>query len=247
MERTMNQLPATGSVPRPTPPRRCHADSGAIIVEFALILPFLALLATGIFEFGYFFRQRVGAEGAVQTMARTSSNLATSRTAEYNALLSFRAAMSQVSQTQVDYVIVYKVSQTSPGKEKPSTQCLNFANAANVGATAPLGVNSQCNIYTRAMINSVNAASNIPGFPCSGGPCQGTVADTCKTGTTGSWDQYWCPTSRNNTLSSNSGNGPDFLGVYAKVTYTNLTGLIGAATRTYTMSTVFRVEPTPAT
>jgi hypothetical protein len=54
--------------------------------------------------------------------------------------------------------------------------------------------------------------------------------------------QYWCPTSRKVALSSNSGNGPDYLGVYIEMGHPYITGFFGRSV-TLSASSITKLEP----
>lgn len=54
-------------------PLNRHARRGAVVVEFALVLPLLALLVFGIIEFGHVFFVRQGLINAARVGARTAT------------------------------------------------------------------------------------------------------------------------------------------------------------------------------
>jgi hypothetical protein len=54
-------------------PLNRHARRGAVVVEFAVVLPLLALLVFGIIEFGHVFFVRQGLINAARVGARTAT------------------------------------------------------------------------------------------------------------------------------------------------------------------------------
>jgi Flp pilus assembly protein TadG len=75
-----------------------------------------------------------------------------------------------------------------------------------------------CNVYTGAQLTSLLAGS----FQCGASAL----------------DRFWCPSSRQALL----GSGPDYLGIWVKVTVPRLMKVFGA-TATITDSSVMRLEP----
>ncbi len=149
---------------------RAGGDSGAALVEFALVLPIITVLLLGIFEYGNLWRQVGTLERAAQQGARTVTQQADGRFADYEALRSVDSATRGMSGVEVTRVIVYR--------------------PADADGTVPAGclggsVAGTCNTYTGAQARTVNPS----GFPTAGGSTNPTCAG-------GSWDQGWCPTTR---------------------------------------------------
>lgn len=142
---------------------------GAVLVEFALVLPVVVVLVLGLLEYGNLWRQVGTLERAAQQGARAVSAQADGRFADYEGLRAVDAVTRGMSGVEVDRVVIYRA--TSSDGEVPPT-CLS-------GSQAGL-----CNHYTGSQVETTNPV----GFPA------GSASDpTCAPG---SWDIAWCPTSR---------------------------------------------------
>jgi len=197
-------------------------DEGALVAEFALVLPFLALIVLGIFEFGMSWRESANLAGALRGTARQITNLGDVRSADYFGLQSYQAAMAQARNVQTNRVVVYRA--TGPDGAPAAASCLT--TAPPLTGTAGYGSTGNCNIYTRAQIANLGA-SYLTNFGTTDTACAATA-----------WDRFWCPVSRN----ADQGDPPDWVGVYANVTYDSYTGLI-PNTITITDRVVMRNEP----
>lgn len=112
-----------------------RSDTGAVLVEAALGLTFLAVLFLGVTEFGFAWRQTTVVEKTIQQSARSAANLADDPLADYEALQAFRALIASSRNITIDQIVVYR-STASDGAVP--TACLS---AAVVGT---------CNRYTAA-------------------------------------------------------------------------------------------------
>ncbi|MGY6500360.1 MAG: TadE/TadG family type IV pilus assembly protein [Acidimicrobiales bacterium] len=147
-----------------------RGERGAVIVEFALILPVLSLLALGIFEYGNLWRQVGSLERSAQLGARVATQQANGRFADYEALRAVDAQTRGMNGVEVTRVVIFR-SEDPDGTIPPA--CLG-------GSVAGL-----CNTYTGAQVRTVNPV----GFGVAG-----TSANPSCAG--GSWDSGWCPTGR---------------------------------------------------
>jgi hypothetical protein len=151
---------------RPAP----RGDRGAALVEFALVLPLITALLLGIFEYGNAWRQVGTLERAAQQGARTVTQQANGRFADYEALRSVDSATRGMAGVEVTRVVIYRV--TNPDGTVP-------------GACLSGSVGGLCNTYSGAQARTTNPA----GFVTAGGSGNPTCGG-------GSWDAGWCPTSR---------------------------------------------------
>jgi Flp pilus assembly protein TadG len=197
-------------------------DDGALVAEFGLVLPFLALIVLGIFEFGMGWRESANLASALRGTARQVTNLGDARSADYFALQSYQATMAQARRVETNRVVIYLATGSSGQPSDGS--CLT--TAPPVTGTAGYGVTNHCNIYTRAQITNLGA-SYLTNFGTTDTSCALTA-----------WDRFWCPLNRN----ADQGDPPDWVGVYANVTYDSYTGLI-PNTITITDRVVMRNEP----
>lgn len=203
------------SLPRADQTRtRPAGDGGSLIVELALVLPLLTFLLLGIFEFGMAFRERSNLSGALRSAARIDTTNGAARSSDYLALQAFYLQMSQAKNITVNKVVIYKTTAADGAPLDPT--CLTSA------APSPA---SLCNVYTWSQI------TNLGGNPLTN---FGPDASTCGA----SWDINYCPVLRNDRQSD----PPDFVGVYADITYKSSTGLLPTTVK-FIDKAVSRIDP----
>jgi Flp pilus assembly protein TadG len=194
--------------------RRAEGDRGAVLVEFALVLPIIALFTFGVIDFGLAWRVDTVVERASAAGGRSGSSLGDNRYADYQLLQVVNSSLSSVPGADIERVIVYR--STAADGEVPAS-CL----AVNATGTSSKGVNGLCNVYSAAQVSSTSFSGWGGVTACAGG----------------SWDSSWCPTSR-----SNDRPGADYLGVYVEVSKDAATGLF-TDEFTMKRSSVFLLEP----
>jgi hypothetical protein len=202
---------------------RCKDDNGSVVLEFALILPFLATMVSGILELGLLFRQQNMLAGVAQAAARTGSHAGKDRSADRLTLASINAQLGQLPNTQLVKVVIYKsvaLDGSLPGGCGASPSAI---------VSNGVGVNGSCNIYSPAQVAAAAAGTTYFG---------GTPSVSCAGGATSSLDRFWCPNDRRDTLATN----PDFFGVSITADYTYVTKLFGAGPKQVNERAVFRVE-----
>ncbi len=134
---------------------RSARERGATMLEFALVLPLLALLAFGTAEMGLAWTAHNRVEGAVSTAARVGSAAGQDPNADVNILVALRAALPAESLANLDRVVIFKPLNANGGMPAPST-CVPA-----VGSTSQLGSSGNCNTYTGATVRSVTTATNL--------------------------------------------------------------------------------------
>jgi Flp pilus assembly protein TadG len=123
--------PAAGSADTRPSGRR---QRGTVLVEAALIMPVLILLAMGTVEFGFAWRDRVDVQTTVRSAVRAGSSLSNDPQADYNILQMLKAGFgSRITNTTK--IVIYKASATNGAVP---TACLTSSQT---------GV---CNVYTAA-------------------------------------------------------------------------------------------------
>lgn len=135
--------------------RRRRGDRGATLVEFALVLPILALLAFGTVEFGLAWRDSMTVSNALRSGARVGSNAGDDRLADYDILKQVESAIHEIDNTRIERVVIFR-----------STNLDGIPPAGCVAGTPQSGV---CNVYTAAQMSSLTAAS-FDHATCSGDP-----------------------------------------------------------------------------
>ena len=84
-------------------------ERGAALVEMALVLPFLVLLAFGLVETGMGWRNAITVTSAARQGARVSSHLGVNPQADREGLLAVQAVMG-AEMDQVDFIVFYKAN-----------------------------------------------------------------------------------------------------------------------------------------
>jgi hypothetical protein len=197
--------------------RRLAGDEGAALVEAAFITPVFLLLLFGVVEFGGAFRDYLTLSNAVGAGTRQEAIQGANIQADWLTLQSIKKAASAFPLGDINYIVVWKANgpkDTVPAACKTAGQTIGTSAAPSTGS---------CNRFTPSDVNS----STGPSWTC-------TSTDPIK---------YWCPTTRNVQLSSNSNTGPDYLGVYISMTHKYATGFFGRSV-TLTDSSVTKLEPT---
>ncbi|MFN2607209.1 MAG: TadE/TadG family type IV pilus assembly protein [Acidimicrobiales bacterium] len=178
--------------------RRGVGMEGAVLVEFALVLPFLALMAFGIVEFGLVRQDQLTVETAGRAAVRVGSAAGNSGDADKSLLLGLGSAITDVGLDNVQWVVVYR-STTADGSV-PS----------GCGGSPPTSVSGSCNVYTGAQLKVIASAAGAPAswFGCGAGSLDGS----------------WCPASRQTTQAF----GTDYLGAWVRAVHPLQTGFFGS-------------------
>lgn len=200
--------------------KRCSGDEGTVLAEMALLLPFFAVMVLGILEFGTAFRERANLSQALQSGARINVSSGSNRSADYLAVQSFYALISQSKNLTVNKVVIFKSTSSTGGPLDPTCFSQPTPSAAY-----------DCSVYTPSQISAI-------GTDTSGAVLSAHFGTTGTTCASGAWDANWCPLGRNVQQSD----PPDYVGVYASVTYKSLTGLL-PTTVTMTDKVVYRIDP----
>lgn len=194
--------------------RRPRSDRGATMVEFAFILPVLALFSFGVLEVGFIMRSQAQAVTASQAGARSASHMGKDRLADYSAITGALAALPQDDQVQA--IVVFK-----PASDGTMPSACRNNSQTNV-----------CNRYSRSFLDSLVAAENATSG--SGVSFFGGVNSCTNT----SPDRFWCPTTRKSKQST----GLDPIGVRVEFRHRTLTNFFGRSHNVVEQS-VSRMEP----
>ncbi len=194
---------------------RPNGERGVAVVEVAIILPLLAMLVSGIIEFGMAWRDSLTVSSGTRSAARVVSNLGTNRLSDYEALLTLDAALGGLSTSYVVGVLIYDGS-AADGAVPPA--CTDASNN-------PQSVSGKCNYYTAAMISSISI-SNFDGLGATS--CSAT-----------SWDHFYCPTTRE----IHQDQGLEQIGVWVRVERDWFTHMFPGQGLTVEHQTVMNAEP----
>lgn len=204
--------PRAAASPRPTRP--VTSAVGATLVEMALLVPVLILLATATFDLGMAWRAGIALSGAVRGGARTGSNLGPNNQADVNILTSVRASLNSAGLlSSVNWVIIYQ-----------STDANGTLPAACLAGTATTGCDRISGANFQAMLPSYTSAQFTTYFNTNG--CLKVASPA-----------NYCPTSRNNTPYT-----ADYLGVWVQLTRNDVFPAVGTSI-TIKRQAIMRLEP----
>lgn len=200
---------------------RRRGGRGSVLVEAAVVFPFLATIMLGIIEFGFALHDDTVVTRTVQQAGRVAANQATDRFADYEALRIVNTSLQSLSSGDLERVIIFDATS---GAKAPSAGCLAIAATDNLVKKGTTG----CNVYGPRQVKT----TSLSGFQSS------TVAlDDC---TSSSWDANWCPPTRDRISTT-----PDRVGVYVEVTYGRFTGIL-PGDLTMNETKIFQLEPCTA-
>jgi hypothetical protein len=205
----------SGSAPIDVGHRRLRGR-GSVLLEAAACLQLLAVLAFGIVEVGFAFRDKLTENSSSRGAARVISNAGNAPSADYQGVLALRGALASIPQAQIDRVVIFKADDS--GNPTDPT-CLRTSVIAQHGVT------NACNVYSAAEI--FNSAAGDFGSS-SNTKCSGTI------------DSKWCPAGRVRPTTSVPG---DNVGIWLSLRYSTKTKLFSFTTITMTDKYVMRVEP----
>lgn len=201
---------------------RGHGDDGALLIEFALVLPVLFLLVSAIVDLGLGWRRSNEVAAVLRSTSRVEARLGADGGADFESLTTLASGAMEFGHANVLRIIVYK-STTSDGAVPAS--CLALAPSATGAGISTATV--KCNVYSRQQLTTM-VASN---FTTTGATACSSTA----------WDRWFCPVSR--VSSQNSAAGADYLGVWMDVDYRYVVGAFTGSGITIKDRAVVRLEP----
>ena len=208
---------------------RRRGERGSVLVEMALVLPFLFVLLIATFEIGMGWRTSVTSSNSARAAARVASYQGTGYQADYASLVSLASAMASSNRATIVRVIVFKATS---GSSTVPAACL--ALTPSTSTTAPTGLNTasaKCNVYSGSQVRAISAGT-IPSTSFGNGTnTAGACAST-------KLDYYWCPYGRQNSQAA----GLDFVGVYLQVSNSTFSKMFGSSF-TIRDTQVMQIEP----
>lgn len=208
--------------------RRLADDSGAVMVEAALITPLFMFLLFGTLEFGGLFRNYLTLNDATASGARGAAIAGNQANADYQILQGIKFSTSALTKSGIKKIIVYKATDSTTAAPA-NCKALTPTGTSAVGIS---GGSNPCNVYAASNLNT---------------PENGGFSDCSISGSPGppatppSLQWHWCPASRK--FAATGANGPpDFAGVYIEFEHHWFTGMFGNEV-TVTSTTVTRLEP----
>jgi Flp pilus assembly protein TadG len=154
--------------------RRAHREDGAALVELAVCLTLLIVIAFGIVEFGNAWNRKLEVETAARAGARVGSSLGSDRLADQGLLQSIVSVLNDFGLDNVNYVVVFK--PTAAGKRQ-----------GTCASSPPVAQSGLCNVYDTTQLKNLSSLN----FTTSSSTCSASAVD-----------KSWCPTTRKNTQSA---------------------------------------------
>ncbi len=125
-------------------------ERGAVIVETLIVMPLLLLLVLGGVEVGMIVRDLQTAVAATRSAARVTSSAGDSRLADYDAIASLQASLSELDPADVVKVTIFRAE----------------GDGAMPAACEGGSIDNYCNVYTGAEVFGMTAA-DFPGASCA--------------------------------------------------------------------------------
>jgi hypothetical protein len=132
--------------------RRIRPDSrdrGTTMLEFALVVPLLLVLAFGTAEMGLAWVANNRVESSTSTAARIAASSGSLDEADRSVLESLESSLPEEQLVRLDRVVIFKPTDDVGGV--PSGCILPVGNATNTG------VNGSCNSYAGATVRTIPA------------------------------------------------------------------------------------------
>lgn len=203
--------------------RRCAGDTGAAMAEAAFITPLFFFLLFGILDYGLVFRDYLTIGNTSVAGARMGSIKGNDKYADFEIINAVIFQSGALNLNSIKRLVVFKASGAT---DTISTACRTM--------TAPgVSAANSCNAYT------VSQDWNPPTAPAALQVYKDTYYAPC---VAPGRSRGWCPINRNVAVTSNSGAGPDYLGVYFEINHVYSTGLFGTS-KTMSDQTISQLEP----
>ncbi len=201
---------------------RGRGDDGALLIEFAIILPVLFLLVSAIVDFGLAWRRSNEVAATLRSASRVEARLGADGSADFESLTTLASSAMEFGHANVLRIIVYK-STTTDGAVPSSCLALTPSAAGTGISTSTV----KCNVYSREQLTSMLPTD----FTATG-------ATNC---TSTSWDRWYCPATRESHQSATA--GADYVGMWMEVDYRYVVGALTGTGITIKDTTVVRLEP----
>lgn len=192
-----------------------RSDSGASIVEIALVTPLFVLTIMAVFELSFMSHNYLKATGAAGAASRAVTVAGADPAADYLAIRAIEHGLSTFELQDIELIVIYKAD--GPDADVP-TGCLSV----------PVPAGLECNSYSAPdfFLSYVNGAGTATGHWGCGASAR---------------DDPWCPTDRQAALSDPG--GPDHVGIFVRLKQQNLTGMFDWD-RKLEINRISRIEPT---
>lgn len=118
-----------------------NSDSGVTLVEFAVLLPMLVLIALGAFEYGMLFRDSLTVSTAAREAGRVAASSADYGEADCVILEAAAGALTSINSGEIDEIHIYRSSATGsiPGNSSSTMRRYRPAVPSDVSTIACFG------------------------------------------------------------------------------------------------------------
>lgn len=198
----------------PTAAARVHGESGAVMVEAALVVVILVALISGIVDISSLARTRIALERLASSSARVTAMGASPASTDLDVLEAVAGSLETMPGAVVRRVMVFRV-ESATGAPAPECEGLQPETAS------ASGVAGLCNVYGPAHFAAMGSSVQPP-MGC----------------TPPSWEGAWCPAQR-----SRQQPAADHAGVLIEVEQRPLaTGMFTSQVRVLTATAVVLLE-----
>lgn len=191
------------------PSTRLRGDSGAALLEGALVaLPFFILMF-GMLEYGLVFKSYLSLASAANSSGRAASTFGNAAYSDYRILRTINEGAGGIDREKIHTIVIWHAAGPD---DAPPAACLDGDGSTGSGSPAWTGA---CNVYDYTDFEWDEADFD------------------CNSATSGPADYQWCATNRKDWLSDTDAGGPlkrgtDYIGVYVEADYDMLTGMFGS-------------------
>jgi hypothetical protein len=131
-------------------PKDRRRQRGVVLIEAAVCVQLLAILAFSIVDVGFAYRDKLTVNSAVRGTARVIANAGTSVDADYQGVIILRGALGSIPQANVNRLVVFRAdadgNPTNPNCLLPAAEALH-------------GYANDCNVYSASEIFTAPASS----------------------------------------------------------------------------------------
>ena len=198
---------------------------GIVEASFCFIVFFTLVIA--VFEGGLYMKDDLAVSSSVRAGARGASAMANENRADLYTMVNLGRESTALARADIKRIVIYKPSGFG---EEPTTACKNGLPDDDV-----------CNVYTADDLRRAEEQVEEEAAALAAGraPDPDKIVFGCHVD---SPDRYWCPEDRKVTQ---TGTGPEYVGVWMRVEHPWVTKLFGNA-KTIEDHSVVRLEPREA-
>ncbi|MBX3314791.1 MAG: pilus assembly protein [Actinobacteria bacterium] len=199
-------------------------ELGVAIVEATFVFIIFFTLVVAVFEGGLYMKDDLAVSSSVRAGARAASAVANENRADLYTIVNLSREATALSRNDIVRIVIYKPS--------------GFGEAPSATCKAGTPVTGVCNVYTAANMTQAEVQVKEEAAALAEGraPDPSKIVFGCLVD---SPDRYWCPDDRK---VSQTGTGPDYVGVWMRVEHKWVTKIFGNA-KTIEDHSVVRIEP----